>query len=633
MLRLIDSLRMPWILICAILCCGSGCTKMLTQQAVNRFSKSLEDKDSAALKLAASDRFEKRALRREEAIRDLTILNIPTGKTKIIEIEEVSKNEVKAKVEIGKNKATREVVYTLTRDPKVQRWVIDDVTLKQDSGRGEVTRSAIEQLDLVMSVRDFVDAWHSNDPEKILAVTSPELREQMEHLPPAWLTQLASHIAEQTPQQKSLRPDARLKDDKAFVQVGAVTVQFQLIDNHWFVRDAALKDEEDTVRSALRLATALRQSQLFLTAYAAGDKEALAKVATSEFQEGCLVSSDLSKMPVPANELFEKPYEARQQTNNLDLILKSEKGAVLVSLAFQSKTGSKTPEATALPRVYEVTLVDDGSRESKRLSSVFLYETMVNLYAEALVARDVKRLQSMSTTDFRERVWDRVRPDIMQALPFPEIEAAVPEIYNVTYAGAKTEVTVTQGTRALTYVLHSTPGRMEIEDVLIPTENRPSSLKTTAENLIPVYEFIAGISANNINRVRLCSAESFNSMIWQQLSEVPELPVDPVSLLTLPLTAMQVDQHMARLRFGDAKRGADVQISRENGEVRVHDMTLVSGSRPGDRIELLATMRRMITGGLSSDGKIMQVKAESYETPGAHPPKASQRIQQAIDIQ
>ncbi len=630
MLRSIRSLRMPWILVCTVLCLSSGCTKALTQQAVNRFSESLDDKEYNDLKLAVSDRFEQRALRREESVRDIMTLKIPTGKTKIIEIEEVSKNEVRAKVEVGKDKSTREVIYTLTRDPKVQRWVVDDVTLKQDSGRGEVTRSAFEQMDLVMSVRDFVDAWHSNEPEKILSVTSPELRKQLEGLPPAWLTQLASHVAEQTPQQKSLHPEARLKDNKAVVQVGSVLVEFQLLDGHWFVRDAALEDQEDTVRSVRKLASALHQSHLFLQAYAAGDKDALSQVATSEFHRSCLVAADLTTVPVPVSELFEKPYEARQQKDHLDLVLKSEQGAVLVSLVFLSATGSVTPEATAAPRVSEVTLVENGSKESRRISAVFLAETMVNLYSEALIQRDVGRLQSMSTRDFNERVWNRVKPDILKALPMPEFEAQVPEILNVSYAGSTTEVTVSQGTRALTYVLHSSPGRMEVEDVLMPTENRPSSLKLTVEHLIPVYEFIAGVAGNNVGRVRQCSAESFNSMIWQQLSEVPEMAVDPVSLLTQPLTAMHTDSTLARLRFGDATLGAEVQISRENGEVRIQDMTLVTGPTPRDRIELLATMRRMISGGISSDGKILQVKAATSDS---SQPNASQRIQQAIQVE
>ena len=88
MLRSFRSLRMPWILVCTVICLGSGCTKMLTQQAVNRFSRSLEEKDDTGLRLSVSNNFEARALRREEALRDVGILDIPTGTMKIIEIEE-----------------------------------------------------------------------------------------------------------------------------------------------------------------------------------------------------------------------------------------------------------------------------------------------------------------------------------------------------------------------------------------------------------------------------------------------------------------------------------------------------------------------------------------------------------------
>ena len=47
--------RKLWIGLCLVLSLGSGCTKMLTQQAVDRFSKSLADKDADGMKLAVSE--------------------------------------------------------------------------------------------------------------------------------------------------------------------------------------------------------------------------------------------------------------------------------------------------------------------------------------------------------------------------------------------------------------------------------------------------------------------------------------------------------------------------------------------------------------------------------------------------
>ncbi len=50
---------------------------------------------------------------------------------------------------------------------------------------------------------------------------------------------------------------------------------------------------------------------------------------------------------------------------------------------------------------------------------------------------------------------------------------------------------------------------------------------------------------------------------------------------------------------------------------------------PQQRVELLATLRRMATQGLTPDGKIMPVKAET----DSRAPKSSQRIQQAILVE
>jgi hypothetical protein len=618
-----------WFLLIPALCFSAGCTRTLTQQAVNRFTDSLNDKDDTELRLSVSQRFEDRALRRKEAMKDIDVLKIPSGKVKIVEVEEVAKNEVLAKAEVGSKEAPKHVVYKLTRDPKIQRWVVDDVTLTQETGRGVVSRSAIEQLDLVMSIRDFIDAWKSGEPNQILAVTSPELREQMEPLPPVWLKQIAAQISEQTPQQKALRPEARIKDDSAFVQVGRVYMEFQLVNDHWFVRDAALKDsnDEDDVRSVRKLATALHQSQEFLKAYTANDKDSLAKLATPEFHNGCLVAADLTQVPIPNSQLFEKPYEARQRRESLDLVLQSEQGTVLVSLIYQATKKGTTPERNAPPKVSEVSLAENGSQETRRLSAIFLGDTIVQLYAQALIDRDVPRLQSMSTRDFSDRVWTRMKPDIVQALPMPEIEPVAPVVEDIEYLGPTTQVTVRQGSRSLVYVLKATSGRVAVDDVLMPTMGRPNSLKVTAEHLIPVYEFIAGMAGNQVERLRSCSVESFNAMIWTQLSEVPELGFDPIVLLTQPLTGLQIGETVTSVRFGNGKSGAEVLLSRENGELKVHDVAFQNGS--ANRVELLSTLRRMATQGLTADGKIVPVKAETE----GRVPKSSQRIQQAILVE
>ncbi len=623
------TLRLPDALLGLLLVLSSvGCTKSLTQKAVERFSESLEAKDEGELKLSVSGRFEERALRGEEALRDLKNLDIPAGEHKVVEVTEISAHEVKAKVEVGKEKNLKTVEYTLTRDPKIQRWVVDDLTLKQDTGRGEVSRSVIEQMDLVMSVREFVDDWRSEDRDKILAKATPDLRERLESLPPVWLTQLATHVSSQTPQQKTLRPEARLNGDKAVVQVGRVMVEFQRHEDQWLVQDAALEDQQDTIRSVRKLAGALHQAERFLAALEATDKTKMGEIATPEFHDGVLVSADLKSIPVPFKELREHPYEARQQRDSLDLVLAAEQGAYIVSLVFKSETGSNVPEINALPRVSELTIVKHGSSETQRLSAMVLSETIVQLFNEALVSRNVPRLQSLSSSDFRERVWDHLQPDIVGILPMPEIENAPVEFLNTTYVGATTEVTVQQGTRALTYVLRSSHGAIEVDDVLMPVVGRPNSLKETTEQLIPVYEFMAGVAEGNIPRIRECTAESFNLIVWNQVKTVPDLGVDPVSLLSQPLTGVTSSEGLTRLTFGTGATGAEVVLARAGEVLKVHDVVLVP--QKGQRVEMLAAMRRMLADNFTVEtydrGRIQQVKAE-----GILP--ASKRIQQAIQVE
>ncbi len=108
----------------------------------------------------------------------------------------------------------------------------------------------------------------------------------------------------------------------------------------------------------------------------------------------------------------------------------------------------------------------------------------------------------------------------------------------------------------MVYVLKANSGRVSVDDVLMPTLGRSNHFKVTAENLIPVYEFIVDGGQSGSKAPR-CSVESFNAMIWTQLSEVPDLGFDPIDLMTQPLTAMQVGESVTMLRFGQGSKGAE----------------------------------------------------------------------------
>ncbi len=190
------------------------------------------------------------------------------------------------------------------------------------------------------------------------------------------------------------------------------------------------------------MATALHQSQEFLNAYAAGDKESLAKFATPEFT--AVVSSrptcrrfrfrrrNCSKSPTrPAAEGLARSGPAVGAGHRTRVTPVSGEERHHAGIECCSQGGRSLAAGAGI------------SRDTPNFGGV-PGDTIVQLYAQALIARDVPRLQSMSTRDFSERVWSRMKPDIVKVLPMPEIEPVAPVIEDIEYLGPTTQVTVTQ---------------------------------------------------------------------------------------------------------------------------------------------------------------------------------------------
>jgi hypothetical protein len=161
----------------------TGCTGLFTQRAVTAFARSLESKDIAQLKAHSSKEFEDRALRLPEAVQDLKLTNLPQGKVKVISIEEQGRDARLVKVEFGDTKKTAD--FRLTRERSSGRWVVDDVIVatSKNSEKTQVTRSVTEQMNLLLSVRELITEWQSDDRERILAASTPELRKDLGRRP------------------------------------------------------------------------------------------------------------------------------------------------------------------------------------------------------------------------------------------------------------------------------------------------------------------------------------------------------------------------------------------------------------------------------------------------------------------
>ena len=178
MARMSPAIRsLMWFTGLALCMVGSGCAHMIESRAINAFAKNLEAQNLDGLKVVTSEDFNKRALRTATALEDLKILRIPDGKTLIVDVEQVSDEKKRVTVQVGEDK--KEVFYELTRDDS-GKWVIDDIYLKQKKKGIEAYKSVTEQMDLLLTVREFLDAWGHGDREQVLSITTPKLRTALE---------------------------------------------------------------------------------------------------------------------------------------------------------------------------------------------------------------------------------------------------------------------------------------------------------------------------------------------------------------------------------------------------------------------------------------------------------------------
>ncbi len=579
----------------------TGCGSLLTARAIQTFTDSLAASDLESMKASSSATFDDAALRDPAAVNDFDILKLPKGRVKVVAEEEVSETEKLVTVAVGEKE--KEMIYKLTRDASGRRWVVDDIVMQQNKqGLDEpITRSVAETMDLLLTVREFLHNWRDGGREDLLAVTTPEFREVLSGVAPAHLQQLTSQLVGTSAEKSRFKPEAWLDGDQAGVQLtlstGKLLIELRRHEQLWRVNDLALDapDPELSVRSARKLAQNLRTATEFLMAYEAANLQDLERTTTESFHRNCLAVADLSSVKLPVHGLIATPYKVRVHQEQAELVLESGGRAFMVSLMPVDPTSSSEGR---LVRVDEVTIYDEAGGQVKRMSALFTAHAMTEIFAQALAERDLVHLKQASTSDFNQRVWDYVDQELLEALPLDEIEPLMPKVVATVFQGALTEVTVAQGSRALTYVLRDSRGRMVVDDVLLPVVNRPNSLKQNLRALLPVTAMARGVQANDLAAVRQMSSAELDRMVWASQESMPDVGYDIPSHLTAPVTSLSMTEDRADLTLGSDHFGAQIQLRRVDRRFVVDDVLLIAGPQDNERVELKRVTRlRLAAGG------------------------------------
>jgi hypothetical protein len=223
----------------------------------------------------------------------------------------------------------------------------------------------------------------------------------------------------------------------------------------------------------------------------------------------------------------------------------------------------------------------------------------------------------------------------------PEIENEQPEVMATVYNGEITEVTVSQGSRALVYVLRMSEGQMRVDDVLMPVVDRPTSLKSNLEQVIPVYEFAMAAYAADREKLIAASAEGLDRIVWKQLRENPDL----VALtgyhlpqwLSMPVVKIDVSGQWSTVTLGNGDQQTEVRLTQEGDRFLVHDVTLLAGPGESERIELMTTMRRLMANSMSTPGRLSPIIAAQEITrpddavvPASRETSSSNQVQPAV---
>ena len=148
-----------------------------------------------------------------------------------------------------------------------------------------------------------------------------------------------------------------------------------------------------------------------------------------------------------------------------------------------------------------------------------------------------------------------------------------------------------QGTRALTYVLRDEGGQLRVDDLHLPVIDRPTSLKTSMELLIPIHKFIAGIDAGDIARLQRTSSDDLNRLVWLQTDTVPQVGYVVPRHLQAELSAIKIGEGEALVALGDGRFGAQVRLTQEYGRHVVDEVLLIAGPESAQRERMKRRMR------------------------------------------
>jgi hypothetical protein len=573
------------------------------QRVITLFTDALAEDNEAAFRKVVSTRFEQKAMRSGDSFRDLSILNLPKTKLEVVESKELpegSRETVAKEVKEG-----TKYQFLIVRDESKKRWVVDDVLIRQQKKGTRATKSSVEVMDLLLTVREFLDIWKSSDKETVLSALNSDLRDPLEQLPEPWLQRLIAAVTAEYETDMARRPEAQMNESDAVVKMpsknGFILMKVVRENDVWLVSDIEVRRRrvDDHPGSILRQARALNTVTRFLSAYGSEDLLALEQLTESRFYQSALRIGDLSMIQLPSPQHAPEDFEIQSFAGQLTVMIPDESSVVRVDLTtpeLASKRAESKPVAGEVEAEFivgNVTVYDRQSQQQKNLKSAFVAPAHAMLFMSALNDRDMPVLRELSCMDLNEKVWRRLDPELIAYLPLGGVSDGNLTLQNSWVRGDVTELEFQSSSgRLFSVIMRHENGDLKIEDVQYPNQDAlVTSLKSELTLTLPIIELATAWRNRDLLSVRRNSSLDFNRLVWSNVSELPADYDQMVDALLAPVLRSHVADRTATLEL-QGRTGGSVVVTliRENTAWVVDEIQLPQVD--GSTVELRKTLRQ-----------------------------------------
>ena len=598
---------------------------IVENRALMQFSDALMEDNEKAFRRSVSTRFEQRAMRSEDAWKDLDILKLPKTKLEIDESTSIDESNFET---IVKDEKGTKYQFRITRDTEKRRWVVDDVLVRQKKKGTSATKSVSEVMDLLLTVREFLTTLQNKDRSAILSTVSVSLKEPLEKMPASWMSRLVERVASECESEMARRPEIQMNESDALVKMpsksGFLLLKVAREEDRWLFSDIEVRQRktDDHPGSVLRQARALTAVSQFLVAYGKEDKAELKTLCDPTFFSTSLEIGDLSMIHMPSAEHAPDDFEIRSFSGQLTIMLPDKTQIVqmdLSTLKDDDQKASKKLSDGAVESSFvirDITIYDRQTRKQQKLESAFTAPARAMLFISALHEQNVPILRQLSTKEFSKGTWDRIDPALVSQLPLAEVPRGILTLQETDVRGETTEMQfLSESGQICNIVMRSENGKLNVDDVQYPNHSmQVASLKSHLQVTVPIIELASAWQKQDLEGVKRSCSSDFNRLIWGNLKAMPDDFDRLPGMLLVPTQSTTLADSQAVVALAEAgNQPVSVSLLKENDEWVVDEISIRQAD--GVVFNVRQNLRREIAQRFldNPDGGVMHAGHESVE--------------------